>query len=341
MVASARYRVRLGSPADRDWIYSLRYEVYADELNQHPGNPTGRLRDALDDDGAVYLVATWDDAPVGFVSVTPPWAGRWSLDKYVSRADLPVLDSPGVFEVRILTVASPWRRTPLAALLMFAALRWVESRGGRQVVAMGRADLLGMYQAAGLRAVGHTVVAGAVPFEVMSAPVSALTAGARRRFAAVLGRLGEQLDWDLDMPMRTGPDGCAHGGASFDRIGADFRRLDRRHEVVAADVLDAWFPPAPGVLEALAEDPAWHARTSPPTTADGLRAEIAAARGLPVASLTLGAGSSDLIFRCFREWLSPASRVLLIDPSYGEYAHVTEEVIGCRVDRLTISGHDG
>jgi histidinol-phosphate/aromatic aminotransferase/cobyric acid decarboxylase-like protein/GNAT superfamily N-acetyltransferase len=341
IVVSQRLGVRLGTAADREWIFRLRHAVYAEELGQHSGNPTGQLSDNLDDHGIVYLIATCDGSPIGFVSITPPWVGRWSLDKYLSRSDLPLLEAPDVFEVRILTVAAPWRSTGAAALLMYAALRWVQSRGGRQVVVMGRADLAGMYCAAGLAPTGHSVVAGAVTFDVMSGEVAMLAVRTLRRYAPVLNRLADALDWHLDVPMRPGSDGCAHGGASFDGIGADFRRLHRRREVVAADVLDAWFSPAPGVLEALAEDPGWHARTSPPVAADGLRAEIAAVRGVPADSLTLGAGSSDLLFRAFRQWLTPASRVLLVDPSYGEYAHVATEVIGCRVDRLAIGPADG
>ncbi|RZU54058.1 histidinol-phosphate/aromatic aminotransferase/cobyric acid decarboxylase-like protein [Krasilnikovia cinnamomea] len=340
-MVAARLGLRLGTPADRDWIHRLRHEVYAQELGQHAVVPAGRLSDALDERGVVYLVATSGGTPAGFVSITPPWVGQWSLDKYLSRAELPALDAADAFEIRILTVAAPWRGTAVASLLMYAALRWVQSRGGRQVLAMGRTDLADMYRAAGLRPTGHTVVSGAVTFEVMSARVDALATRARQRYGPVLARLGADLDWRLDMPVHPGADGCAHGGASFDGIGADFRRLHRRREVVAADVLDAWFPPAPGVLDVLAEDPGWHARTSPPVAADGLRAEIAAARGVPTGALTLGAGSSDLIFRAFREWLTPASRVLLIDPTYGEYAHVTTEVIGCRVDRLPIGPADG
>lgn len=335
-----RLGLRLGTAADRDWIFRLRHAVYAEELGQHPANPVGRLSDTLDDHGVVYLVATCGETPVGFISITPPWVGRWSLDKYLSRTDVPVLDAPDVFEVRILTVATPWRGTAAAALLMYGALRWVESRGGRQVVVMGRSDLAGMYRAAGLRPTGHTVVAGTVSYGIMSAKVSELVLGAWQRYGPVLDRLADNLDWRLDVGIRPRPDGCAHGGASFDGIGADFRSLHRRREVVAADVLDAWFPPAPGVLETLAEDPAWHARTSPPVTADGLRAEIATVRDIPADSLTLGAGSSDLIFRAFRQWLTPTSRVLLVDPSYGEYAHVTKEVIGCRVDRFPVTRAD-
>src|SRR6266567_4724142 len=50
-----------------------------------------------------------------------------------------------------------------------------------------------------------------------------------------------------------------------------------------------------------------------------------------------GAGSSDLIFRALRHWLTPASHALVLDPTYGEYAHVLEQVIGCALDRLTLS----
>ena len=42
------------------------------------------------------------------------------------------------------------------------------------------------------------------------------------------------------------------------------------------------------------------------------------------------------IFLAFREWLTPDSSVLLLDPTYGEYGHVTERIVGCRVDRLKL-----
>jgi histidinol-phosphate/aromatic aminotransferase/cobyric acid decarboxylase-like protein len=63
---------------------------------------------------------------------------------------------------------------------------------------------------------------------------------------------------------------------------------------------------------------------------------IADARGVRPQNILPGGGSSDLIFRAFREWLTPASRALILDPTYGEYAHVLEHVIGCRVDRFTL-----
>ncbi|AWT42438.1 MULTISPECIES: histidinol-phosphate aminotransferase family protein [Streptomyces] len=333
-------QLRAATPEDLEWIHELRHRVYAEELGQHAPDPSGRLRDGLD--GAnVYLVAARGTARVGFVSLTPPWVGRYGLDKYLTRAELPLLDGDDPFEVRILTVEPHLRATAAAPLLMWAALRWIAARGGRHVVAMGRSDLLPMYRAAGLRAVGRTVTCGAVTFEVLTGEVAELTRRARERHGRTLRRLSAAVDWRLDMPFTPRADGCEHGGASFTAIGTDFRTLHRRREVVAADVLDAWFPPAPGVRAALTEDPAWSARTSPPTGAEGLLAEIAAVRALPVEALAVGAGSSDLIFRAFGRWLTPQSRVLLVDPGYGEYAHVTERVIGCRVDRFRLRRAEG
>ncbi len=134
---------------------------------------------------------------------------------------------------------------------------------------------------------------------------------------------------------------CFHGGAFFEAIGDRFEQIGRRHGVVNADVLDAWFPPAPAVIAALEADLEWLARTSPPVGSVGLQSVIASVRGVPPECVLPGAGSSDLIFLALREWLTIDSRVLLLDPCYGEYAHVLEHVIGCRVDRFHLQREDG
>ncbi len=133
---------------------------------------------------------------------------------------------------------------------------------------------------------------------------------------------------------------CYHGGAFFEAVGEDFATLERRWDIVPADVLDAWFPPAPAVLEALREHLDWIVRTSPPTNGAGLVRAIASARGVPTDSIVIGGGSSDLIFLALPLWLDPGSRVLLFDPTYGEYAHVLERVVGCRVERLPLRRED-
>jgi histidinol-phosphate/aromatic aminotransferase/cobyric acid decarboxylase-like protein len=133
---------------------------------------------------------------------------------------------------------------------------------------------------------------------------------------------------------------CFHGGAFFAAIGEEFDRLERRHAVVNADVLDAWFEPSPRAVQALEAELPWLLKTSPPTQCEGLLRTVARVRGVPVESVVPGAGSSDLIHRVLPRWLDRASRVVLLDPSYGEYAHVCSAVVGARVDPFELRDDD-
>ena len=77
---------------------------------------------------------------------------------------------------------------------------------------------------------------------------------------------------------------CFHGGWFFEAIGEEFDDLHRRRRVINADVLDAWFPPAPSVIDTLTEHLPWLLRTSPPTQCQGLVQAIARSRGVPSRS---------------------------------------------------------
>jgi histidinol-phosphate/aromatic aminotransferase/cobyric acid decarboxylase-like protein len=136
------------------------------------------------------------------------------------------------------------------------------------------------------------------------------------------------------------PDGTiANGGASHDVLGARPSPAQRA-SVIAADVLDAWFPPAPGVRDVLAEDIDYIAATSPPTEAGQLRQAIAGSIGVDPNSLAMGAGLSDLIFRALPRVVAGDGRVLLVEPQYGEYRHVLEHLVGCRVESIRFDPDD-
>lgn len=134
---------------------------------------------------------------------------------------------------------------------------------------------------------------------------------------------------------------CYHGGAFFEAVGEEFDTLERLETVISADVLDAWFPPAPSVVDAIQRHLPMLLRTSPPTSCEGLVRAIARTRGVERANILAGGGSSDLIFLALTRWLSARSRVLILDPMYGEYEHVLEQLVGCRIDRLVLSRADG
>lgn len=137
------------------------------------------------------------------------------------------------------------------------------------------------------------------------------------------------------------PAACAHGGAFFQAVGEELDDLARRGAVVNADVLDAWFDPAPGVLAALHEHLPWLLKTSPPTHAEGLVRVIARERGVPPACVLPTGGSSEAIFLALPRWVARGGRVLLLDPTYGEYAHLLEHVVGARVERLALERAQG
>ena len=62
--------IALADGKDREEIYRIRHDVYAQELQQHPPSASTRLSDSLDATN-VYLVATLGRKVAGFVSVTP------------------------------------------------------------------------------------------------------------------------------------------------------------------------------------------------------------------------------------------------------------------------------
>jgi len=336
--SAEKVRIALAREEDRPLIYRMRHEVYAAELGQHQMRQDGSLSDALDE-GNIYIVATICGKLAGFISVTPPELGRYSIEKYLRRDELPIALDDRTYEVRVLTVSPAHRNSGIASYLMYGAFRWIEEHGGEQIIAMGRDEVLSIYQSFGAELLGRRIVSGSVSYELMKTSVSHL-----QRFSvenrARIERLAERVDFDMGFPFSKKPC-CFHGGAFFEAIGVGFDALSRRKEVVNADVLDAWFPPSPRVLTTFEEHLPWLMRTSPPTQCEGLRGAIALHRGVLAENILPGAGSSDLIYRAFRHWLNRASRVLILDPTYGEYEHVLENVIGCRVERLTLSRRGG
>ncbi|WP_162601574.1 aminotransferase class I/II-fold pyridoxal phosphate-dependent enzyme [Occallatibacter savannae] len=336
--SAEKVRIALAEEDDRPLIYRMRHDVYAAELGQCEVRQDGMLSDGLDG-GNVYIVAKIAGELAGFISITPPELGRYSIEKYVRRDELPLMLDDRTYEVRVLTVSPAHRNSGIASYLMYGAFRWVEEHGGEQIIAMGRDEVLSIYQNFGAQLLGRRIVAGSVYYELMKTSVSELQRFSMRE-RALLERLQARVEWELGFSFSKAPC-CFHGGAFFESIGAGFETLSRRAEVMNADVLDAWFPPSPRALATLDEHLPWLMRTSPPTQCEGLRDAIARYRAVRAKNVLPGAGSSDLIYRAFRHWLDRKSRVLILDPMYGEYQHVLERVIGCRVERLMLSRRDG
>lgn len=331
--ASPPLRLALATDRDRRNIHRLRHDVYAAELGQYDLRDDGELPDR-DDLHCQYIVATVGHELVGFVAITPPSSPTFSVDRYLPRTSVPYAFDGTLYEIRALTVSDARRGLAVAPGLMYAAFRHVQSCGGRRIVAIGRTAVLDMYLRLGMQREGVRFTTSGVEYELISATVAAV-AERLRAFARRIDQLEHHLEWQLPIAFHA-PAACYHGGAFFDAIGDRFDALERIEQVIAADVLDAWFPPSPTAVAAMRDTIEWQMRTSPPTHADGLVQTIADARGVRPEHILVGAGSSTLIFLALRHWLTPTSRVLVLDPTYGEYLHVLEHVVACRVERMVL-----
>lgn len=135
---------------------------------------------------------------------------------------------------------------------------------------------------------------------------------------------------------------CYHGGSFFEAIGNTFDSLEKRHDIINADVLDAWFAPSPNIIERL-RDPAhlaWLLRTSPPNHCEGLVDTIATSRGVHPQSVFAHAGSSSIIFAGLQHLLSKKSKVFCVQPTYGEYLHLFKQ-LSCDVQVLQTDWNQG
>ncbi len=335
---TTKIKLSLAATENHNDIDKIRHSIYAAELGQFVPCSSGLLHDRPDVK-SIYIKAIENGNLIGFVGITPPDSPRYSIDHYLSRSDIPVPFDAHLFEIRALTVIDSFRGSVAAPALMYAAFRWIQEKGGKTVIAIGHEKVTPMYARLGMQSFGSMFNCGDLEYELLSAPVENIETELTR-FKSRLKRLEQQLDWQLNIPFRPTVE-CYHGGAFFDAIGNTFDDLARRNEIINADVLDAWFPPCPEAQQVLHEHLGWIMRTSPPNHAEGLVQTIAAVRGVKPDNILAGGGSSPLIFLAFRHWLTTESKVLLLDPTYGEYVHVLEKVVGCKVERFNLFREDG
>jgi GNAT superfamily N-acetyltransferase len=194
----ARLRIALATELDRETIYKLRHDVFARELAQHAENAERRLTDALDEFN-IYIAASLHEEIAGFISITPP-GSSYSIDKYLSRDELPFRFDDRVYELRLLAVMPPHRGSKILPALLYAASRWVEAQGGTWLMAIGRRETLDIYLKAGLRALGRQIKSGAVTFELITATTREVNERLTR-YAPLLRRLERSIDWQLGIPF--------------------------------------------------------------------------------------------------------------------------------------------
>lgn len=127
-------------------------------------------------------------------------------------------------------------------------------------------------------------------------------------------------------------DAVFHGGIFWEKLNYDFGRISELgHTIIPADVIDAWYPPAPAVSRVLRENLEHIIHTCPPARPQSLIKTISQTREVPERLISCGTGSSQLIFLLLETLLTRKDLAMIIDPMYGEYLHVLENVVGCKI----------
>ena len=328
-----KLRICYAENEDRNSIYALRHEIYAAELGQHQTSNWGYLQDELDAHN-IYILIKRGNTVLGFISITCPESAKFSVDKYFDRSLTPYAFNEELFEVRLLSVVKKFRHSWLALALMHAAKRFVEAHGGKNLVAICREDLLEMYVKAGLVASKYIAKSGNVRYILCSSTIERLNHAALK-YKLQLKAIETRVKWDLHFAFSNDIP-CFHGGSFFKAIGEELSNTKKRHDIINADVLDAWFMPSPKVVAAIAEDLQWLLQTSPPTHNTGLVDVISRTREVSPESILPGAGSSDLIFLGLQNLIDSNSRVLLLDPCYGEYKHVLDNILKSHITPIKL-----
>jgi hypothetical protein len=104
------------------------------------------------------------------------------------------------------------------------------------MIAIGRREVLGLYERAGLRSHGLHVKAGAVTYELMSADVRRLR-NRLEEFEGFIRRFERSVDWRVDGVSYRPEDACLHGGAFWEAIGDSFETLERKERVISAGAM--------------------------------------------------------------------------------------------------------
>ena len=134
-------------------ISSMRHDVYAAELQQYEENPQGELQDP----GKNFIACMDGETLVGYISLNPPSLQPFRVTKYFSKEALDNTvfglcadKDQSTFEVRGLTISPKYRGLNLSLRLMRYALEFVIENGGKDIIAMGHNDVLGLYENNGM-----------------------------------------------------------------------------------------------------------------------------------------------------------------------------------------------
>lgn len=160
----------VAGPADDDRIFALNYQMFVEEIPQHPPNESRRLVDRFHDENT-YLIAREGDDIVGMVAVRS--ARPFSLDAKLDDLDSYLPPHRSVCEVRLLCVQPGRRRGPVFAGLIDMIMQLGKERGYDLAVVSGTTRQLKLYEHMGFVAFGPLVGSEGARYQPMYMTMSA------------------------------------------------------------------------------------------------------------------------------------------------------------------------
>ena len=168
-----KIKIAIAKKRDLKSIDTLRHSVYATELGQFEPSAEKSLHDRPEVE-STYIVAYEGDKLAGFVGITAPSSPAYSIDHYILRSQSGLTYTDGLFEIRALTVIDQSRGTHVAPALMYAAFRYAQEHGARELIAIGHRKVRNMYIRLGMRPRGLNFKSGKLDYELLSASVESI-----------------------------------------------------------------------------------------------------------------------------------------------------------------------
>lgn len=126
-------------------------------------------------------------------------------------------------------------------------------------------------------------------------------------------------------------DRCYHGGRLWTKINEDFSNFN---EIIDADVNDAYYSPAPRVIEKIREMVS-NINHTPDVYNQKLKANLSKKLGFSEETICMGNGSSELSYAVFGSLLERGDQAAILNPTYGEYERAFR-VLGVRCNKISL-----
>ncbi|MFT4513828.1 MAG: aspartate aminotransferase-like enzyme [Planctomycetota bacterium] len=170
----------VAGPSDEDRICALNYQMFVEEIPQHPPNEAKRLVDQFHDQNT-YLVARDGEEIIGMVAMR---AERpFSLDAKIDNLDAYLPPHNRICEVRLLGVQAGRRRGPVFAGLLDMIMQIGQQRGYDLAVVSGTTRQLRLYEHMGFIAFGPEVGSKDARYQPMYIAMSAFERDSKAAFA--------------------------------------------------------------------------------------------------------------------------------------------------------------